>query len=57
MFSPLLVGLGCAEPRHRAAVPYESFLSLTLLVLRVLADDADHALTANDLALGADLLD
>ncbi len=33
------------------------FLALTLLVLRVLADDANHALTLDNLALIADFFD
>jgi hypothetical protein len=31
--------------------------ALTLLVTRILADDAYHALTADDLAIAADALD
>jgi hypothetical protein len=34
----------------------QQLLSLTLLVLRVLANDADDVLTTNDLALGTNLL-
>jgi hypothetical protein len=34
-----------------------SLLSLPLFVFGVLANDADHALTAHDLALGTDFLD
>jgi len=32
-------------------------LSLSLFVFRIFADDADHALTADDLALAADSFD
>jgi hypothetical protein len=38
--------------RHSIAL-----LSLSLLVLRNFADDADHALTPDDLALRTDFLD
>src|SRR5438552_11386212 len=60
MFSPcwVLRAACCVlSTQHSALSTQHSFLSLTLLVLRVVADDADHALTADDLALGTNLLD
>src|SRR4051794_23096409 len=47
---------GRSTPAIRAMF-YSSWLSLTLLVFRVLADDANDALTAHDFALHTDLLD
>src|SRR5262245_61520621 len=48
---------GRSTPLIRAILLNLYPLSLTLLVLRVLADDADHAGAPDHLALRADLLD
>src|SRR5262249_34686292 len=58
---PLVTRQGDAsDASHGSPSPLESVvraLALALLVPRVLADDANHALAAHDLALVADLLD
>ena len=49
--------LGVRGPRGGAGLWNGLGLALALLVARVLADDADHALATDNLALDADLLD
>src|SRR5688500_7542385 len=48
---------GMSTPAMRAMLLYLFLSALTLLVARVLAQHADHALAAHDLALVTNLLD